>query len=337
MKFLRIALVVALASSLALLSGCAARSAEQSAEPAVQAVNTVGAPVAADESVKHGISVSSDLGRGSSYSDAASPQTDGTVISQPMIIRNASLDIRVKDIDRAIAKLRAAVASRGGEIAEMSVTGGDTGGIPLERSADNLPGPTYASIIVRLPAAKLDSLADSVEGLGTLLSRTESSSDVTEQAIDMEARIKNLRAEEVRLRSFLSRTNKVSELLAVEAQLARVRGEIESMDAQLTYLKRQVARATLAITLSEPGAVTGSESPWFSLREAFARGVQGAFGVVEGLVTFIVAALPLLVLVGLVAWAIRAVLRRRYKRRQAATAADNDVSDAEPADTETGE
>lgn len=238
----------------------------------------------------------------------ASPS--GTV-AEPMIVRNGMLELRVGNVTESLTALRLAVEKNRGEIADLSVSAG------VSENALGTPdasSPTFASITIRVPADKLDSLTAELAALGTVLSQSESSTDVTEQAIDMEARLKNLRAEEERLRSFLDRATKVSDLLEVQRELARVRGDIEAMDAQLTYLKRQVARATLQVTLSTPGPVTGTGSPWFGIREAFARGVQGAFTVIQALITVLVAALPLAALVALVVWAIVAVVRRSNRR-----------------------
>ena len=80
-------------------------------------------------------------------------------------------------------------------------------------------------------------------------------SDVTQQHVDLEARLKNLQAEEVRLRRFLDKATKVSEMLVIQRELSRVRGEIESMQAQIAYLDRQTAMATLSLALSAPGAL----------------------------------------------------------------------------------
>lgn len=255
--------------------------------------------------------VVTDKSASESYGSVGSVPSPGSPDS--LIVRNASLQLRVEDADEAVVKVRAAVKANQGEISDLSVSGGDPD-IYMSNSLTS-PSPIYATVTIRVPAEKLDALTSSLVALGTVISQTENASDVTEQAIDMEARLKNLRAEEERLRALLNRTNKVSELLAVEAELSRVRGEIEAMDAQLTYLKRQAARATLVVTLAEPAPVTGSTSPWFGLREAVANGLRGALTVVEMLITAVIAMIPLLIVAGLIVAAILIPLRIRGRRR----------------------
>lgn len=334
----RVMTYASVALAVLLLAGCWSGSdatESTSTDIAPSEVGSAWSPGVQEEAQKY--AGSSDPGYSDDAEYSAAPQdgyrlvAGGTVSTERMIITNSSLELRVDDVGSAVASLRAAVLANQGEIAELQLSGGDIGEAPLGEGAPVRMSPSFASVIIRVPATKLEALTKSLGKLGTVVSQTESSSDVTEQAVDMEARLRNLRAEEDRLRSFLERTNKVSELLAVERELARVRGDIESMDAQLTYLNRQVAKATLSVTLSEPGSVTGTESPWYRLREAFAQGVQGAIQIVEMLVTLVVSIVPLVVVFGGLAWALIAGLRRRHRRRAAAT--NTDAAAAEPTDS----
>jgi hypothetical protein len=255
--------------------------------------------------------------------NAASPDAKGT---DSLIIRNAAMEIRVDDVDVALASLRSAVAKSGGEIADMSMTAGDPGLVPLDSGSAPIAGPSIAYVTVRVPSDRLAGLEIAVAKLGHVLTQSASSSDVTEQAIDMEARLKNLRAEEARLRSLFSRTDDVSDLLEVERELSRVRGEIEAMEAQLTYLERQAARATLTVTLSEPGPVVQPAGSSWGLREAVTRGIQATVALLAATVT---AAIPIAVF-GAIAFAvwlpIHAVLARRRARAHDASASGDSAS-----------
>ena len=162
-----------------------------------------------------------------------------------------------------------------------------------------------------MPAAKLAAVEKAVAELGTVLTQATAEDDVTQQHIDLAARLKNLRAEESRLRSFLDDAKKVSEMLEVERELSRVRGEIESMQAQLTYLERQAAMATLTISLSEPGPVVSPGTPGWGFTEAVTRGVRTAAALVSATITVLIAVIPLLVLAAIIVLVRRFVRRRR--------------------------
>lgn len=254
---------------------------------------------------------SSDTIQSRPSNSAANGESD----SQVLVIRNSTIEIRVKSVEKSVQSLRDAVARFGAEITDLNVTAGDgevpllEGGTPVQR------GPSSAYVTIRVPAERLVALEKEVAGLGIVLTQSSNAADVTEQAIDLQARLENLRAEEVRLRDFLKRTAKVSELLEVERELSRVRGEIESMDAQLTYLKRQAARATLTVMLTEPGPVVQPTGATWGFREAVTRGIQATAALVAVLITIAIPLLLIGVVVLMIAWPIRALLRRRAIKR----------------------
>lgn len=250
----------------------------------------------------------------------------GYAAQDRMVVRIATLELRVERVETAVERLRAIVRRSRAEIAELTLSGAPVPERPIAQGAEPI-SPRYASVVIRVDASGLDRLTSELRRLGTVVSHTESTSDVTEQAIDLEARLTNLRAQEQRLRTFFDRATKVSDLIAIERELARVRSEIESLDAQLTLLKRQVAKATLTVSLTEPTPVTGPERLSFRLREAVVRGLQSAIGVVESLITALIAALPIALIAILVAWAVIARVRRKGSS-SGADAADRDVDEA---------
>lgn len=327
-KYIVVASVAVVAAALftwlgfwtALMSGSGGMSYDDSQGMAEKAM--VGAPMVAAEG-----GATTEVLSGELRADSAAPVSDETAGStvDSLVIRTASIDIRVPDVDAAIVELRGAVAGSGAEISNMNVYRGDSGvaiqGDPEMASV----GPASASVTIRVPANKLQQLERNLADLGTVVSQSSSADDVTEQAIDLDARLKNLRAEEARLREFLERATKISELLEVERELARVRGEIESIDAQLTYLTRQAARATLTVTLSEPAPIAQPTTISWGLREAFTRGVKATAALVSVLVTALVP-VSVLVLLGIaVALPIRFVARRRAAKRAQEDGAQTDA------------
>jgi cell division septum initiation protein DivIVA len=237
--------------------------------------------------------------------------------SDRLLIVTASMDVRVDDLEQSLDALRSSVAKSGGEVAELSVSSSESPIVPVPLDAapghSESGGPSSAIVTIRVPAERLESLRADVAGLGTVISESASASDVTEQAIDLEARLRNLRAEEARLRTFLARTTKVSELLEVERELARVRGEIESMDAQLTYLERQAARATLTVSLSEPGPVVRPVTGGWGLREAITRGIQATASMVSTMITVAIPLAFVALVVLAIGYPVRTLLRRRAR------------------------
>ncbi|NTW29117.1 MAG: DUF4349 domain-containing protein, partial [Coriobacteriia bacterium] len=255
----------------------------------------------------------------SSSAENATTQITSDGSQGKLVVRSGALSIKVDNLDDALAAVRKTVAANGGEIANLTVYSGTTSnvsiletGVATERLGDAtgiVAGPRSAVVTLRIPADKLAGAQDAVAALGTVLSQSLSERDVTQQHIDMRARLANLIAEEGRLREFLAKATKVSEMLEIERELSRVRGEIESMQAQVGWLESQAAMATLTLSLSEPGAIIAPENGDWRFSEAVTAGIQAAAAVIRATITVVLALSPLL-LIGLVLWIARLAWRR---------------------------
>ncbi len=106
--------------------------------------------------------------------------------------------------------------------------------------------------VIRVPANHFDELVEKVVSLGTRIdSREINTQDVTEEFIDVEARLKTKKELEGRYREILKQAKTVTEILSIETQIGNVRSEIESMEGRLNYLKNQVSFSTLNATYYE--------------------------------------------------------------------------------------
>ena len=119
-----------------------------------------------------------------------------------------------------------------------------------------------------MPSDSYEDFIADVAKLGAITYQSEATSDVTQEHVDLSARLENLRAQEARLREFFAAAKDVKEMLAVEQELGRVRGDIESLDAQVTHLERQAAMATVSVELTEPRAVVRPEGSSWGFTEA---------------------------------------------------------------------
>jgi len=154
---------------------------------------------------------------------------------------------------RAVWHLAPSGISRRGRIG-VQVTSLGAASDRLERSANGFGAQVTratveererAEYFIRVPPERLDALMDSVAALGDVESRSVGVEDVTERVIDAEARLNSLRASRDRLRQLLERAGTVQDVIAVERELARVQGEIQSLEARLTALRSQVALSEL--------------------------------------------------------------------------------------------
>ncbi|MBI4198246.1 MAG: DUF4349 domain-containing protein [Chloroflexi bacterium] len=154
------------------------------------------------------------------------------------IISQANLSLEVTTVPAAVGQVQAIAQSLGGFVEQLSSSGAE------EKQ--------YAAITIRLPQAEFFTAMDRLRALGKVQSENLGSQDVTEQFIDLEARLKSLQREEESLLSLLGRAQQISEILTIERELSRVRSDIERYQGQLNFLKRRVDLTTITISLFPP-------------------------------------------------------------------------------------
>jgi hypothetical protein len=200
-----------------------------------------------------------------------------TPVPAPMIARTVSLTILVKDFAASRASLDTILTRHSAYSAQLTVS-----------TPENEPRSFQASL--RIPAPELGKALAELRSLGRVQNETQSGEEVTQQHADLVARLKNSREEETRLQAILQqRTGKIEDVLQVEEEIASVRGEIETMEAQQQALEHRVDFASVDIQLTEeykaelsspePSAVT-------EMRNAFVAGLRHAAGMVLGTILF---------------------------------------------------
>jgi len=147
-------------------------------------------------------------------------------------------------------------------------------------------------------------------------SESQSGEDVTRQYVDLDARLTNARNTEQRLTALLrDRTGKMTDVLAVEKEIDRVRGEIEQMEAQKKTLINRVDFATLNVTLREASkAQLSPHSTWDRFRTAGADGYVSLVAGVVGALVFLLAYGPSLLLWGAISFFIVSFVWKRWRR-----------------------
>ena len=170
---------------------------------------------------------------------APSRQTSNALSGTPMVIRTAGLALITKDFDKARTQVEEILRRHHGYVGSLTVTGATGGGRTLIAA-------------LRIPSPQLDASIVELKSLGRLDSESQNGEDVTSQYVDLNARLDNSRHTEQRLTDLLqNRTGKLSDVLSVENELARVRGEIEGMEAERKTMANQVDFATLNLTITE--------------------------------------------------------------------------------------
>ena len=150
---------------------------------------------------------------------------------------------------------------------------------------------------IRVPVEAFEAFLAEVAGLGELERNSRTSQDITEQFADLDARLKNKKVEEARLQKILEEnTGKIDDVLKVETELSRVRGEIEQMEGRLRLLDNLSALTTVAITVNErekfrPAPPLAASFP-ARVTRAFDGSVRRLIEAAQRLAIFCVALLP---------------------------------------------
>jgi hypothetical protein len=235
---------------------------------------------------------------GTSASGVASPLTPG----ERLIVRDASMTIEVVDVQKADQEIRALVDATGGYVMSSSASGSDAN--------------TVIYVSLKIPSDKLDSVITAVERIAhKILYRSMSGSDVTEEYVDLEARLASLEAARDRLLILLEKAANVEEAVQVNAALTDVQTQIEQITGRMRYLRQGAAMSSLNLEL-RPIPVTEVINPdrWqplevarIALRDLIEFG-QDIISFVIGLAIWTPVWLPLLLL-GRYLW------RRRITRK----------------------
>lgn len=169
---------------------------------------------------------------GSPVMPAGADGNSAEVRPDRMLIWKAILSIDVWNISNAVNEASAMAERDGGFVEQKSDQGDES-----------------ASLTLRIPAKAFKTALSDLETLGTVTYRNIVGEDVTEQYIDVEARLKNKIVLRDRLKQLLEKATEIKDLLAIETELNRVQADIDSMEGRIKSLKGQVEYATVRLSL----------------------------------------------------------------------------------------
>jgi hypothetical protein len=235
------------------------------------------------------------------------------------IIRNANLTIEVASPGESQHKIVSIAESHQGFVVTSEAT---------QRSGeDKSKLEMTVNLVVRVPASQFNQVMEEIRAVGAhVIQEKVTGQDVTEEFIDLEARIKNQKALESQFLEIMKRANKVDDALSVQTQLADVRTEIEKLEGRRRFLENQSSLSTINVTLQPPTQIVNASGFWYSVRLAFSDGVDVAASIILFLIRAIIALVPIFILIvlplALIAKLGLRIIRRR-RGSEPATAAVN--------------
>jgi hypothetical protein len=272
-------------------------------------VDDVGAPV--EQPAGEGAGYGLDGGEPPASAAPAAPDGGGVVpgvgvgapVDDAKVVRTGTITLEVTDVPTSLTTARDAIRAMGGYI-----------GASQTWNEDDRP---FATVTYRIPVDRWEDALDLLRSLNgqttKVVSEQTQAVEVTGAVLDLEARIKNLRASEAALQQIAAKAVRISDVLEVQAQLTQVRGEIESLTAQLTDLEDRADFATLTATYSVPiVAVEIAQQDWDPqtvVDEASASLIDVLQGLTSAGIWFVIVWLPILIVLGVLAlvaiWLVR--------------------------------
>jgi Domain of unknown function (DUF4349) len=222
----------------------------------------------------------------------------------PRVIQTASLTVSVArgKFDETVDEARSIAARFGGFVVSSTASQGFENRL------------VRGTLVVRVPARSYADAVRSIADLGRVEARDESGQDVSQDFVDLEARVRHLRAVETQLLELLERADTVAAALAVQSQLNQVQLELEQARGRLQYLDDQVSFATISLALHERLPVAAQDNGRWGIVDAWRTAVHNVVAVVGWTFVAVATVAPALVLLLLAYLIGRRVVRRRPAR-----------------------
>lgn len=231
------------------------------------------------------------------------------------IIRNADLTIEVASPTDTQHRI-VSIAERHGGFIVTSEAKQREGGDPAKRTLD-------IKLVVRIPENQFGPTLDQIRGLTTNLTHENiTGQDVTEEFIDLEARIKAQKALEGQFMQIMKQTGKITDALEVQSQLADVRSEIERLEGRKRFLENRSSLSTITVNIQAPKPIITVTETGFrqNIRDAVSEAVEMGSGIVLFFIRFAIVMVPITLLVLLPGGLLLRYFIRRAKRMRLAEA-----------------
>jgi hypothetical protein len=311
---MRLLTTLVLTLALAAAAGCAVGS-QREATPLSSASNSSAAPQhVAGSAAPGGGGGAADMKTVSleRTEDPAAPQQQNANPApvERKIIRNATLTLEVEQPGKAMQRIASVAESHSGFVvtSDSRQQTGERG----ERAYEII------TVEMRVPSSQFDAaLADIRAAGGSVTAQKITGKDVTEEYIDLEARLRTQRALEDQLMEIMKKANSVADAINVQKELTNVRTEIERVEGRRRFLENQSSLSTISVTLQPPAPYIGTTGFFHSVGTAFGEGVDIAAAITLFLIRLLLAFIPIALFIGLPAYFLLRYVVRRQRARPA--------------------
>ncbi len=236
-----------------------------------------------------------------------SEEVVNTEIYERKVIKNCEIRLKVSNLEETVKEIENKTEIIGGILGEVRI------------NSNNNDSSIDGNMLLRIPTIKFDDMVKYIERKGEVENSRKYIDDVTEEYIDLEAKVKVLKTEEKSLLNILENAKKIEDILKIKEHLTSVRKERESLEGRLNYLKNKVDYSTINVYMYQP--VTGESKVQINGcsgtidrgKKALIKSINYLFRVIEEVVVFGFALIPILLLLSILI--IAAVTLKRFKNK----------------------
>jgi hypothetical protein len=236
------------------------------------------------------------------------PQSAADLAAADKLVRTASLQVQVDDVEAKAAEARQIAIAAGG-----TVVSENSSAVPVSSGGVDKQG-SRSTMSLAVPSDTLDRVLDDLGKLGTTVQRSSSARDVTSTYVDTQSRITTMKAGLDQLRVLLGKTTDLNQIISLETEISRRQADLDSLQAQLNALDKKVAMSTVSVTLVTAANVVVPAEDGSGLLGGLRSGWKAFLGASSGLLTVVGAVLPFLALLAVLAVPVLWWRRRRGAR-----------------------
>jgi hypothetical protein len=229
------------------------------------------------------------------------------------LILTGAISLEVTEVRAAFERIQALAAAEGALVTNAS--------LQANTDADSDKGYAYATLVLRMPQSRFHAMRQKLTRLagdlnGKVTADEVSSQDVTEEYVDLKARLHHMQSEEIQLLEIMRQAKKIPDLLSVRNQLSAVQQEIERLQGRLRFLENRVDLSTITVNIRQEGnaAHAGFAATWKqigkNLQGAWSKSLQNVVILLGYLVVLLIYLLPFALITVLI-WAL---VRRNRKK-----------------------
>ncbi len=222
------------------------------------------------------------------------------------LIKDVTLTIETREFDKFMQNLDIEISKCGGFIQKSDING----------NSYKVDSDRRASIVIRIPADKLDSFTGNISSLGNVTSRTEGTQDVTMDYVDIQSHIKALRTEHESLLALLKKADNLNDILTIQNHLTDVRYELESYESKLRTYDDLIDYSTVTMNVYEVERVTPTEklSMWQEIGNNISKNLSSIGKGARRLFIWIISASPYLLILAAIALIVAFATRKSIKK-----------------------